>query len=300
MSMRIKFVLIAMLLLVLSNTSSANIFISEQFSTIEKKRVLQWLSFAQVAATTVHGQNPQDYYHIEVKPSKNSIEAVPWGQVDREDTPTVTLIVNSNASLNELKNDWTVYHELSHLLLPYDGYGPRWLSEGIASYYQHIVQHRSGILSDKSMWQKLVDGLYRGKKQTNRHDQNLSTVSDNLRQNKNYMRVYWSGALFWLNADVKLRVASNNRQSLGSVLLALKMCCQRALMSGDEIIEKLDTLHPYKPIFTPLYHQYGQSKQLPDFDVLMTKLGINIENGIVSFNPDAPLAAIRISIAAKN
>lgn len=175
------------------------------FTNEQQNKIEDWVELSLEAVKTAHGSLPMDDFQIVVKPSRWSRGTVPWGEVEREEEPIVTLVVNPKASASSLKNDWTIYHELSHLLIPYDGYGPRWLSEGIASYYQNIVQHRSGLFDSETMWLKLIGGFERGRKQTNYKNFTLAHVSDHLGENRNYMRVYWSGALYWLTVDAKLR-----------------------------------------------------------------------------------------------
>ena len=57
-------------------------------------------------------------------------------------------MVNPESSMQEITNDWTAFHELSHLLIPYRGHGDLWFSEGLATYYQNIIQARAGVLSE--------------------------------------------------------------------------------------------------------------------------------------------------------
>ena len=57
--------------------------------------------------------------------------------------------------LDDLRTDWTATHEFSHLLLPYVSRRDRWLSEGLASYYQNVLRARDGRLSETDAWRKL-------------------------------------------------------------------------------------------------------------------------------------------------
>ena len=79
------------------------------------------------------------------------------GEVDR-----VEFFVTAEASAERLRQAWTGYHELAHLLIPYRGWGDAWFSEGLASYYQNLMQARAGVLSENEMWQRLYDGFRRG------------------------------------------------------------------------------------------------------------------------------------------
>ena len=48
--------------------------------------------------------------------------------------------VDASASSRDLRTDWTASHEFAHLLLPY--VSDKWVSEGVASYYQNVLQAR--------------------------------------------------------------------------------------------------------------------------------------------------------------
>jgi len=203
-------------------------------------------------------------------------------------------VINKNASLEQLKDDWTIYHEFSHLLIPYDAGDERWLSEGLASYYQNILQARIGLFTEKKMWQKLYDGFERGRKQGNHRQQRLSYLSENMESNHNYMRVYWSGALFWLEADVALRQL-NKGESLDHALFKLRQCCFRYPLSATEIIQQLDRL-TNSEIFSQLFQKFSTSYQIPAYGSLLQSLGIKQRFGNISLNNTAELSMIRKAI----
>src|SRR5690606_27411875 len=100
--------------------------------------------------------------------------------------------------------DWTATHEFAHLLHPFLGDRGRWLSEGLASYYQNVLRARSGELSEEEAWEKLSQGFARGRAATSEQADPLEQVSWE-RQRGSTMRVYWSGAAYWLERDLALR-----------------------------------------------------------------------------------------------
>ena len=96
--------------------------------------VRAWIETAASTLTLVYGRWPRDRWRVEVAPvSRASSSPVPWGQVLRGDIDTVSFYIDSTASESRLVADWTAYHEFSHLLLPYRGWGDQWFSEGLAS-----------------------------------------------------------------------------------------------------------------------------------------------------------------------
>ena len=265
----------------------------------DKKQILyEWINHSSDALTLVYGELPVDNFITKIKSSKRNYGVVPWGEVSRNNPPEVTLIVNTKSTLNELKADWTIYHEFSHLLIPYDAGGARWFSEGLASYYQNIIQARAGMFNEKKMWQKLYEGFERGKKDTKYNHQNLSYLSDNINQNNSYMRVYWSGALYWLKADIALRKL-NKGYSLDKALYELKKCCFDRYLSAAEITKKLDKLTK-SIIFSSLFIEFSEGYALPNYMKELNSLGIKVKSEQVKLKSEAKYRHIRRAIFKGN
>ena len=265
----------------------------------DKKAILgKWIDHSSDALTLVYGELPVEYFITKIEFSKRDSGVVPWGEVSRDNPPEVTLIVNKKSTLNELKDDWTIYHEFSHLLIPYDAGGARWFSEGLASYYQNIIQARAGMFNEKKMWRKLYEGFERGKNDTKYNHQNLSYLSDNINQNNSYMRVYWSGALYWLKADIALRKL-NKGYSLDKALYELKKCCFDRYLSAAEITIKLDKLTE-STIFTSLFIEFSKSHALPNHMKEFNFVGIEIKSEQIEFNNEAKFRHISRAIFKGN
>ena len=244
---------------------------SDKFTRKEQKQSALWLKKVTASLLKIYGQWPKDRLIILVRKTSRGHGAVPWGEVERNDINKVTLFINPGYGFKAIADDWTVFHELSHLLLPYRGYGDLWISEGLASYYQNILQARSGQLNEKQFWDNIIRGFERGKAQSRWPEVNLSTISDDMGQYREFMRVHWSGVLFWLQGDVKVRTLSQNRQSLDTLMYKLKICCQNQEMSAREIMSKLDKLSGYK-IFTTSFYEFRKSLKMPDYKPLIKNL----------------------------
>ena len=247
----------------------------------------KWLKQTLVAMSTIHGAYPSDHFSITVRPyehhnswfdlgrSPDQISPVPWGQIrrgNRNQPDEVLLVVNLARSYGDLVNDWTIYHELSHLLIPYR-YGARWFTEGLASYYQNLVQARHGLFDEKTMWRKLMSGFERGVNADRYDGHSLSRVSrESLRGTT--MRVYWSGVLYWLEIDVALREAGS---SLDEALLNLKKHLELQGASGrysaNTIAQLLDTANNTK-LFTTRFTRFAASTRMPPYLPIFKKLGI--------------------------
>jgi hypothetical protein len=252
-----------------------------------KKEVLSWVEFVADSLAGVYGRWPRDSWRVEVTPvSLYSKDPVPWAQVNRGDPDTVSLYIDAMASEEKLRKNWTAYHEFSHLLIPYRGWGDMWFSEGLASYYQNLLQARAGFLNETEMWQRLYEGFKRG--QNNRRpDLSLAELSSQMRENRSYMRVYWSGAWYFLRADVELRRRTNSTQSLDTALALLNACCADRAMSARQMAARLDQLTG-EELFLPLFEKVAASQDIPAFETLFAELSMRIENDqvILDAGPD--------------
>lgn len=261
----------------------------------ERQQTYEWLKQVTGALLTVYDAWPKDQFNITIQRSSSRHSPVPWGQVTRSNPDTVTLVINPEFNLQEITRDWTAFHELSHLFIPYRGSGDLWFSEGLASYYQNIIQARSGLLSESDLWEKLASGFARGHKQNTWSHVALVKISDNMRRYRSFMRVHWSGVHYWLTADIKLRQVSQNKTSLDTLLRQLKDCCEHKSMSAAAIAKKLDQLAGVN-IFKPLFYEYRASYAMPDYKMLLTRLGVKHSEHNVMLTTDAPNADIRKSI----
>ncbi len=272
--------------------------LSERLPDSKRDDVLGWIRDTADAMASVQGRWPRDEWRVKVIPyNTRGSDPVPWAQVNRGDPDVVSFYIDPRASRERLSNNWTAYHEFAHLLIPYRGWGDMWFSEGFASYYQNLLQARTGVFDETEMWQRLHDGFIRGR--TNRRpDLSLAQLSPTMRENRSYMRVYWTGAWYWFRADTELRRRSNGEQSLDTALAALNRCCADSAMSARDIAIELDRLTG-QLLFVPLFDQVAASRALPPFEEQFAELGIELENGAVSLRNTYPLAGIREAIARR-
>lgn len=256
---------------------------------------MQWLNEAASSVSTVTGNFPQQNVQILLVGIGEQRQAMPWAQVMRGGGIAGHFFIDQNRPLNEFSSDWTPTHELSHMLLPFVSSNDRWLSEGLASYYQNVLRARDGRLSERAAWQKLHEGFRRGVDDT--HGQRLADVSRNMRENGAYMRVYWSGAAIFMLADIQLRLETDGRQSLDSALAMLHECCMSQSKSwrARELFTKFDDLTGTS-IFNELYDRYVLSGKFPDVFESYHDLGIDSSSKKIRLSQEARLAKIRSAI----
>ncbi len=258
-----------------------NIVIEDSVPAAQRADVLRWLTETADSMAGVLGHWPRQEWQVTVaRYNSRGNDPVPWAQVNRGNPDTVTFYVDPSADYQMLSSDWTAYHEFSHLLLPYRGWGDMWFSEGLASYYQNLLQARYGVMDEETMWQRLHDGFVRGR-ENKRPDITLAALSPIMREQRSYMRVYWSGAWYFFKADTELRQRTGGEQSLDTALGALNACCADEKLSAKAIARKLDILTGQQ-LFLPLFTRVANSYALPPFETLYQELGISIVDGEVA------------------
>ena len=272
---------------------------SDQFAPAQQRALFNgWIAFIARSLGQVYGRWPREVQDITVTPiSAGGHDPIPWAQVHRGPVDRVDFFVASSASAEALRQAWTGYHELAHLLIPYRGWGDAWFSEGLATYYQNLMQARAGVLSEQAMWQKLYEGFQRGRNDRGFDGKTLSQVSDRLRQDGGFMRVYWSGAWYFLSADLRLRRQSGGTLTLDRALEKLNACCADTSLSVPEMVAKLDQLNEVE-VFQPLYEQVAVSTHQPGFEALFENLGITTASGQVNLRTEGSGANLRRQIVS--
>lgn len=237
------------------------------FSPSQKDRLTEWLTTVMMTTLLLNGELPREEVRIVLQPYAGR-GAVPFARILREQTEGVLFYVDPDESLSAFVEDWTAYHELSHLFIPYPGYKDIWFSEGLASYYQNVLQGRASLLTRDEAAAKLAAGFERGKNDAGHARLTLGELSPLMRERGAFMRVYWSGALYFLTADITLRRLPPDDarpRTLDGVLREFSACClmQPRNWTGMAIAAEFDRIAA-TTLFTTLYRQFEQSRALPE------------------------------------
>ncbi len=271
--------------------------ISEEFSAEDRAELAAWVKFISTSLEQVYGHWPTRRWRITVSPaSAAGADPIPWAQVHRESLDRVEFFVAPGTTARRLRQEWTGYHELAHLLIPYRGWGDFWFSEGLATYYQNLLRRRAGVLDEQAMWQAFVDGFERGAGDDAFDGQALHSVSNAMHERGGFMRVYWSGAWYFLKADARLRQQSSGRLTLDDALQKLNKCCAHTRLSVPEMVAKLDALNQVF-VFQPLYDRLRATTSMPDTSSLLASLGVSVISGQVVLQDNGPGARLRAEIA---
>jgi hypothetical protein len=266
--------------------------------TVDAEAISGWVRATAQNVSRAYGRFPNPSPHILVIPVGRSgwgnSSPVPFGRVLRDGGESVELFINEHVPIEAFYDDWTATHELSHLMLPYLRSPHRWISEGFAQYYQNVLLARAGQYDEQRAWQKLYEGFERGQK-------SRPELSPNEAARRGVgaatMKIYWSGAIIALMADVELRRRSGGSESLDAALDQLQRCCLPAARSwsGTQLFETLDSFVD-EPVFMPLYRRYANEAGFPEYLPVLEELGVHIEEDRVKLSNGADLAEIRRAI----
>lgn len=271
--------------------------LSPDYNLRTAETVQSWVHFLGTSLLQIYGRWPRDAWRVSAAPaSAPGSDPIPWAQVHRGEINTIEFYTAPRAELDELKRAYTGYHEAAHLLIPYRGWGDLWFSEGLATYYQHILQARSGVIDEARLWQFLYDGFDSGRRDDRWQGQPLAAIGSDAGSEGADMRVYWSGAWYFLNVDVRLRRQSRGEMSLDKALGALNACCRDERMSVPEMVRRLDQINDVL-LFEPLYLKTRTSTGIGATESLFASLGIDILEGRVKLQQFGPGAVLRRGIS---
>ncbi|WP_460760115.1 hypothetical protein [Lysobacter fragariae] len=253
----------------------------------------RWLAEAAQAELAAFGRYPLPRATVRIEEIRSRDRSpVPWGQTLRRDDVAVLLFVRRGATLAELRADWTAVHELAHLFHPYLGDDGRWLSEGLASYYQNVLRARVGLFDEARAWQQLDAGFGRG-----RAEDSALPLAELSRSRRGTMRVYWAGAAYWLEADLALR---REGSSLDAVLDRYARCCLRGTgeVAPEDFIGQLDTVAG-SDLFTRLFRRYAASREFPALDAAYAELGIERDADTLHFSTRRDAVQLRRAVMGR-
>jgi predicted metalloprotease with PDZ domain len=204
----------------------------------------------------------------------------------------VLMFVPRNFGPAELRRDWVLPHELSHLLLPFVAREDAWLPEGLATYYQELLRARAGVLSKQQALANIADALRSAVHEGT--GRSLAAESRAMHQTHAYRSVYWGGAGQLLIADVELRRRSGGAKTLDGLLAALRAESPGLTpLSAQAVLARLDALGGVT-LFGALA-RHVETHAFPDFEPTLAALGVRADG---TLSEAAPLAALRDALFA--
>jgi hypothetical protein len=255
---------------------------------VSRAGVAEWVRRAAVAVSGYLGRFPVKHLLITVRGGGHE----PVGGGVTYGGSRINVRLGSSATEADLNQDWVMTHEMFHLAFPTLDDRYLWMMEGLSDYLEPVARARAGQMTTRDVWREFVEGLPQGLPATG--DRGL----DNTRTRE---RIYWGGNLYWLLADVRIRVWTNNRHSVDDAIRAIlaaggnggvNWSLDRVLAVGDKATKTT--------VLKDLHDELGPKPGDVDLDVLWKQLGVEYRAGYVSFDDNAPWAKIRAAITASS
>lgn len=209
---------------------------SDEFSSVEKEKLENWLNETAVATQRKLGKYPFDL-NLYLHRADNSSEPVPWANTERSGEQSVHFHVDTKFALKDFLKDWTAPHEISHLAIPFVGKSNSWFAEGFATYMQNEI-----LLEMKQCTQEDIDKKFEEKIANARpyyqEESPFSEVAMNLRKKYRFPQMYWGGAYFFRQLDQILQ--DEDGRTLCDVMKDYEACCRLEDKSMNDILSSID------------------------------------------------------------
>lgn len=180
--------------------------------------------------------------------------------------------------------EWVLHHELIHASFPSMPEDDAWLDEGLATHLEPLLRVRAGQLPPNEMWQALAADLPQGAPRAGEGGLTGTQV---------WHRLYWQGAVFWLNAELVIDRRTHGRRSLHDALCSFARAdgdakdwsTERAFAIMDQALGE--------PILLDLYRSASAEGLNVQPAQLLADLGVVATPTGISFVADAPSADLR-------
>lgn len=255
---------------------------------LPRQAFLAWIEASAHAVVRYFGRFPVDHYRIRVITSGRG-GGVRNGRTWGYGVAHTDVNIGRAVSTTELAHDWVMTHEMVHVAFPNTGDDHPWIQEGVATYVEPLARSFAGNDPIRSVWSDLVEGLPKG----------MPGARDpGLDQSDSWGRTYWGGALFYAQADVRIRRQTSNRLGLVDALRGI-------LTAGGNNHAEWSPAHAFAvgdaavgtKVLEELWAEMGPRPMAPDLDLLWKQLGVPHALD-APFDDTAPEASIRKAISA--
>lgn len=224
-----------------------------EFEQSQKVIYERWINEVKVACFNLLGKYP---FQMNVHFHESTSREVPvsFGHTRRNEFNELHFYVNPTATYNELINDWTAQHEMSHLSIPFIGKENQWFSEGYATYLSRRIMIEMDLLDEATF-----DSLYLTKitevkaSYFNSSTDAFAEIAKNLFSQSIYGPVYWGGTSYFYEADRQLQ--EKHQLRLTDVIRKYQDCCRLKDKNLKEVVQSFDEIVG-SPLFVKLCDNY--------------------------------------------
>jgi len=253
---------------------------------VSRADAVEWVRRAAVAVTGYLGRFPTKHLLVTIQGWGEE----PVGGGVTHGNSHINVRVGRSATVADLRQDWVMTHEMFHLAFPSLDDRYLWMMEGLSDYLEPVARARAGQWTAEDVWREFVEGLPQG----------LPMAGDRgLNNTRTRERIYWGGNLYWLLADVRIRVQTGNRRSVDDAIRAIlaeggnggvDWTLDQVLTVGDKATGTT--------VLKDLHDELGPKPGNVDLNALWQQLGVKYQEGRIRFDDTAPWAKIRASITA--
>jgi hypothetical protein len=255
---------------------------------LSREDLLAWVKASASTVANYYGRFPVPHLTLRIRDNYGS--GIRHGVTYPKDGGLILISVGRDADIADTKDDWVLVHEMIHLAFPSMDDNQHWIEEGISTYVEPVARVRAGRMAVMDLWRPFVRDMPKG--EPGPDDKGLDNTHT-------WGRTYWGGALFCLVADVRIRERTKNRKGLEDALRGINKAGGNITEDWD--IEKALAIGDRATGTTVLRNLYQEMRDKPapvDLDQLWKKLGVEMKDGSVAFNDNAPEASIRKAITA--
>jgi len=249
--------------------------------------ILDWVRRSAIAVSNYFGRFPVKTLYLGIHAGDR--QRVGGGVTHGASRIDVRL--GPDAEAKDLRGDWVLTHEMFHLAFPTLKDRHLWMMEGLSDYLEPVARARVRQLTARDVWREFVEGLPQGLPGADEQGLDDSFSRE---------RIYWGGNLFWLLADVQIRVRTGNRHSIDDAIRAIL----KAGGNGDanwsiEQVIRVGDKATGTTVLKDLYSELGLQRGDIHLGSLWQALGVVYRHRAVRFDDSAPWAAVRASITAQ-
>ena len=258
-------------------------------SPLPEASLLRWVETCGRAVTAYMGRYPVPRVRLSIRAGGPG--GVRHGVTYGGRVPSIRIDVGRETTEDDLREDWTLTHEMVHLSLPDLTSDDSWAEEGLATYVEPLARARVGLIREADIWAGLMDGLPKG----------LPRAGMGLHGTSDWGRTYWGGALFWFLADVEIRERTSNRKGLPDAMagildaggsIRVDWSLRATLEAGDRALGLT--------VLADLYRRLGEAPGNVDLDGTWRRLGVKRVRGEIVYDDSAVLVETRRAIVAGN
>jgi hypothetical protein len=260
-----------------------NVVFADGAPGLDKQAVLRWVRDCAGAISTYFGRYPTQAYGLLVV--ANGGDGIGHATTYGYRGSATRIHVGTDADQRSFAKDWVLVHEMVHTALPDLPERALWLQEGSATWIEPIARAQAGNLPVAEVWREAIDGMPRGVR---------PVAAGGMDGTREWGRLYWGGATFWLEAEIAIYQQSRGRFLLRDAMRAINRASGGNTVdwSPEEMMAVGDRATGTAALHS-LYGKFSSHGMDATLPVLFERLGVvPVQSQGVRFDPRAELAGL--------